>query len=313
MKFGFSTNLTWHGAPVTETAMLAERLGFESMWMGEHIVIPAEVSNPKLHVVSAVPTEYRNMAEPVVWLTAAAVATSTIKLGFNICLVPQRHPILMAKQIASLDRISNGRVLFGAGAGWIEEEAAVFGYPLQERWSRTMENLRIVRKLWTEDPVGFDGEFIRFDPIHCYPKPVQQPHVPILIGSGGPGMNNSYALKRVAELADGWIPCFLSPDEMTVELHKLRGFCAERGRDFDEMDITIVLPASQLGVGDDFESQGALEVVPVDPEKLIDDYRAAGVDRIVLGLVDLTEANYVDVLERAAAVMAMATPGDAAA
>ena len=306
MKFGFSTNLTWHGAPVAEVARTAERLGFESMWMGEHIVIPAEVANPKLHVVNEVPPEYKNMAEPIVWLTAAAVVTSRIKLGLNICLVPQRHPILMAKQLASLDQVSDGRLLFGAGAGWIEEEATVFGYPIRERWSRTMEHLRIARKLWTEDAAGYEGEYVSFDPVYCYPKPRQKPHMPILIGSGGPGLNNSYALKRVAELADGWIPCFLSPDEMAAELETLRGFCEQQGRDFEAMDISIVIPASQLGVGEDFASQGELEVMPVDAGKLIADYRKAGVHRIVLGLVDLTEENYLDVLERAAQAMALA-------
>ena len=305
MNFGISTNMTWHGAPVTEVASLAERLGFESFWMGEHIVIPAEIANPRLHVVSEVPGEYRHMADPIVWLTAAAVATATIRLGFNICLVPQREPIVLAKQLASLDHISGGRILFGAGAGWIEEEARVFGFPIEQRWARTMEYLRVIRKLWTEDPAGYDGEFVRFDPIHCFPKPLQQPHIPILIGSGGPGMNNAYSLRRVAELAQGWIPCFLSPGEMAAELAVLRGFCEERGRDFAALDISIVIPASQLGVGEDFASQGALEIVPVDAAKLVADYLEAGVQRIVLGLVDLTADNYRDVLERAAQAMAL--------
>jgi probable F420-dependent oxidoreductase len=233
--------MTWHGAHPGVVAKLAERLGFESMWMGEHIVIPAEVHDPKLHVVSAIPPEYRNMADPFVWLTAAAVVTERIKLGFNICLVPQRQPIVLAKQLASLDHISGGRLLFGAGAGWIEEEAAVFGFPLKERWARTMEHLRVVKKLWAEDAAGYEGEFVSFPPIYCYPKPLQQPNVPILIGSGGPGLNNSYALRRVADLCDGWIPCFLSPAEMATELEMLKGFCAERGRDFDAMDISVVL------------------------------------------------------------------------
>lgn len=306
MKFGFSTNMTWHGAPVTEVAKLAERLGFESMWMGEHIVIPAEVKDPRLHVVSSIPPEYKNMAEPFIWLTAAAVVTSRIRLGFNICLVPQRHPIIMAKQLASLDRIANGRVLFGVGAGWIEEEAEAMGYPIRERWSRTMEYLRIAQALWTEDAAGYDGEYVSFPPVYCYPKPVQKPYPPVLIGSGGPGLNNSYALRRVAELADGWIPCFLSPEEMAGELEKLKGYCAETGRDFEALDFSIVLPASQLGVGEDFASQGDLEVEPTDAGKLIADYRKAGVHRVVLGLVDLTEENYEDVLERAAQVMAFA-------
>jgi probable F420-dependent oxidoreductase len=303
MKFGVSTNMTWHGAPVTDAALMAERLGFETFWMGEHIVIPAQVENPKLHVVSTVPPEYRHMADPVVWLTAAAVATRTIRLGFNICLVPHREPIVLAKQLASLDHISEGRILFGAGAGWIEEEAQVFGYPLKERWARTIDHLRAIRTLWTEDPASHEGDFIRFGPVHCFPKCRQAPHMPILIGSGGPGLDNSYALRRVAELADGWIPCFLSPEEMSAELSVLRRFCEEQGREAAAMDISIVIPASQLGVGEDFASQGALEIVPIDPAKLIDDYAAAGVDRIVLGLEDLTAENYRDVLQRAAEVM----------
>jgi len=306
MKFGFSTNMTWHGAPVTDVAILAEKLGFESMWMGEHIVIPEKVEDPNLHVVNEVPPEYRDMAEPFVWLTAAAVVTSRIKLGFNICLVPQRHPILLAKQLASLDHISKGRILFGAGAGWIEEEALAMGYPIRERWSRTMEHLRIVKKLWSEDAAGYEGEYVRFDPVYCYPKPYQSPNPPILIGSGGPGLNNSYALKRIAQLCDGWIPCFLTPDEMAAELANLRAYCEEQGRDFEAMDISIVLPASQLGVGDDFASQGTLEVEAADVPQLIEAYREAGVGRMVLGLVDLTQENYVDVLERASAVMEVA-------
>jgi alkanesulfonate monooxygenase SsuD/methylene tetrahydromethanopterin reductase-like flavin-dependent oxidoreductase (luciferase family) len=130
--------------------------------------------------------------------------------------------------------------------------------------------------------------------------------MPILIGSGGPGLNNSYSLKRVAELADGWIPCFLSPAEMAEELEVLKGFCEEQGRDFGAMDISIVIPASQLGVGDDFASQGNLKVEPVDARQLVADYRKAGVHRIVLGVVDLTEENYAEVLEGAAAAMTLA-------
>lgn len=300
MKIGFSTNMTWHGAPIAKVAQTAEALNFESMWMGEHIFIPAEVRDPTLHVVDEVPPEYRNMAEPIVWLTAAAAATRRINLGFNVCLVPQRHPILLAKQLASLDRISNGRLLFGAGAGWIEEEATAMGYPLKERWSRTMEHLRVVKRLWTEDPVGFDGQYVRFDPIHLFPKPLRQPHPPIFIGSGGPGLNNIYALRRVAELADGWIPCFLSPSQMADELATLRDLCEDHGRRFEDLEISIVLPASQLGAGDDFASMGTLKVDASDAAELVEQYRGAGVHRIVLGLIDLTEANYRAVLERAA-------------
>lgn len=297
MKFGISMNMTWHGASPMDVARFAEGLGFESMWMGEHIFIPAEVKNPRLHVVSAVPPEYKHMADPFIWLTAAAAATTTIRLGFNICLVPQRHPITLAKQLASLDQIANGRILFGAGAGWIEEEATVMGFPLKERWGRTMEHIRAMKALWSADAAGFEGQYVNFPPIHVYPK---RPNIPILIGSGGPGLNNSYALRRVAEHCDGWIPCFLTPEEMKTELGVLRGYCAESGRDFGRMDFSIVLPAATLGVGERFDSAGALDDTPQDAKKLIGEYGAAGVHRMVIGLVDLTEENYRPVLETAA-------------
>lgn len=306
MKIGFSTNMTWHGASVVDVARTAEALGFESMWMGEHIVIPAETRGASLHVVDEIPPEYRNMAEAIVWLTAAAVVTERIRLGLNVCLVPQRHPIVLAKQLASLDRIANGRLLFGAGAGWIAEEAEAFGYPIAERWTRTMEHLRIMRKLWTEDVAGYDGDFVSFPPVYCYPKPQQAPHPPILIGSGGPGLNNIYALRRIAELADGWIPCFLSPDEVAAELATLKTLCEERGRDFAAMDISIVLPAAQLGAGEPFASQGTLQMETAEAEDLMARYQEAGVHRLVLGLVDLTQANYQPVLERAAKAMGLA-------
>ncbi len=297
MKFGISMNMTWHGASPMEVARTAESLGFESMWMGEHIFIPAEVKNPKLHVVSAVPPEYRHMADPFIWLTAAAVATSRIRLGFNICLVPQRHPIILAKQLASLDQISGGRISFGAGAGWIEEEAEVMGFPLKERWGRTMEHIRAMKALWSNEAAGFEGDFVSFPPIYLYPK---RPDIPILIGSGGPGLNNSYALRRVAQHCDGWIPCFLTPEEMKAELAVLRRYCAEAGRAFDAMDISIVMPAVNLGVGEAFDSMGAMDRTPQDGARMIAEYAEAGVHRVVVGLIDLSVENYRPVLEKAA-------------
>jgi probable F420-dependent oxidoreductase len=300
MDFGISMNMTWHGASVVHVAQMAERLGFESMWMGEHIIIPAEVHNPRLHVVDELPPEYRNMADPFIWLTAAAVATTRLRLGFNICLVPQRQPVVMAKQLACMDQLSGGRILFGAGAGWISEEAEAMGYPIEERWARTMDYLRAMKVLWTEEVPSYSGKYVSFPPIHCNPKPVQKPNPPILIGSGGPGLNNGYSLKRVAELADGWIPCFLSPAEMTDELARLRQFCDECGRDFRMLDISIVIPAVNLGIGEAFASMGTMDQTPGDARRLIADYAEAGVNRIVVGLVDLTTQNYARVLQTAA-------------
>jgi probable F420-dependent oxidoreductase len=297
MKFGISMNMTWYGAPPTEVAKLAEKLGFESMWMGEHIFIPVTVNNPQLHVVSEVPPNYKDMADPLIWLTAAAVATNKINLGFNICLVPQRHPITLAKQLASLNHLSNGRILFGAGAGWLPEESEVMGYSHKERWPRTMEYLRAMKVLWSEEKPSFTGQYISFPPIYMNPKPR---NLPVLIGAGGPGMNNSYSLRRVAEVADGWIPCFLSPDEMADELATLKNMCKETGRDYGKMDISIVMPAVNLGVGAAFASMGNMDQTVQNTGELIAAYERVGVGRVVVGLIDLTPENYVAVLEEAA-------------
>ena len=110
------------------------------------------------------------MADPFLWLTAAAVATTKIRLGFNICFVPQRHPIHLAKQLACLDRISGGRVSFGAGAGWIEEEAIVMGFAIKDRWKRTMEYIRAMKALWENETAGFEGKHTSFPPIYLYPS-----------------------------------------------------------------------------------------------------------------------------------------------
>jgi alkanesulfonate monooxygenase SsuD/methylene tetrahydromethanopterin reductase-like flavin-dependent oxidoreductase (luciferase family) len=157
-----------------------------------------------------------------------------------------------------------------------------------------------MKVLWTEDVPSYSGKYVSFPPVYCNPKPVQRPNLPILIGSGGPGLNNGYSLRRVAELADGWIPCFLSPAEMAEELAKLRQYCDEHGRDFSVLDISIVIPAVNLGIGEAFASMGTMDQSPGDARRLIADYAEAGVNRIVVGLVDLTTQNYATVLQTAA-------------
>jgi probable F420-dependent oxidoreductase len=298
MKFGFSANLTCTGAPVVDVAKAAEALGFESMWMGEHIIIPVE--NRAVRHGAPLPETYRHMPDPFVWLTAAATVTKHIKLGTNVCLIPQRNPLLLAKTIASLDHISGGRVILGAGAGWIEEEAPVMGYAFKQRWTKTMESLCAMKKLWTEEEPSFSGAHVSFPKVYSYPKPVQKPHPPILIGAGNPSSNTLYGMKRVVELGDGWLPAFFDPPQMKSELKKLKDLCAQAGRDFAALDISLLVPAVNLGVGEKFASMGAIEAAPRDPAELVAEYAEAGVKRLLIGFVDLTAETGVKVLEKAA-------------
>ena len=138
MKLGVATNYCWFGPPITAIAKAIESLGFESMWMGEHPVIPVSAEGAVRYGVP-LPPNYRHMPDPFVSLAAAAAVTNTIRFGTNVCLVPQRNPIHLAKEVATLDRISGGRVIFAFGTGWVEDEAAVWGYPFNKRLGRQVQ------------------------------------------------------------------------------------------------------------------------------------------------------------------------------
>jgi len=299
MKLGVSAYLQWYGPAMVDVARAAEAAGFESIWKGEHIVVPVEIANPVRHG-TPLPDDYKHMPDPFVWLTAAAVATERLKLGLDVCLVPQRNPLVLAKQVASLDRISGGRVIFGIGSGWIEEEADVFAYPFKSRWARTMEFVRALKTLWTEERPRFDGEHVSFPPVYSYPKPLQQPHPPILIGAGNHNTDNSKVLRRVADLADGWVPAFLSPAQMKEHLTELRRLCEERGRDFAAMDITVLVPGHLLGVGEQPAFFAHRDVAPQEASDAIAAYEEAGVTRLIVGTPALTEETYLRVIESTA-------------
>lgn len=301
MKFGVSTNYTWFGPPIVDLARRIEALGFESLWMGEHPVIPAAAAEAVRYGVP-LPENYRHMPDQLVSLTAAAVATTTLKLGTNVCIVPQHDPIQLAKQTATLDRISNGRLIFAYGTGWIEEEAEVFGYRFDQRLGVTLDYMRAIKALWTAEPASYSGKHVSFPPIHCNPKPLQRPHPPILIGSGNDKTDNTRILKRVAETADGWLPSFLTPAQMKEQLAVLRGFCDEAGRDFSSLDISLIVPAISFGVGElpPWGAGAYDDLKPGDAARLVADYQAVGVTRILLGMTDMVDDSAFTLLEEAA-------------
>jgi probable F420-dependent oxidoreductase len=306
MKLGVATNYTWFGPPVTALAQAIESLGFESMWMGEHPIIPVSAESAERYGVP-LPANYRHMPALFVSLAAAAAVTKKIRLGTNICIVPQRNPVLLAKEVATLDRISGGRVIFAYGTGWVEDEAAVFGYRFDKRLGRTLDFMRAVKTLWTEEEASHAGEHVSFPPLHSYPKPLQKPHVPILIGSGNDKTDNRRVLKRVAETADGWLPSFLTPAQMREQLATLRGFCEEAGTDFDRLDISLIVPAISFGVGElpPWGAKAYDDLKPVNAKELLAEYEEVGVNRILVGLADMEDDGAFKVLEDAAKGMGL--------
>src|SRR5580698_6200864 len=174
LKIGISGSFPWFGPPFPKLAKHMEDLGFESMWTGEHIIIPVDIADPQRFGVP-LPDNYKHMPALLVALTAAAVATKKLVFGMDVCLISQRNPLILAKEIATLDRISGGRLVFGVGHGWIEEESEIMGVPFKKRVKRATETVRALKTLWTEEKPSFSGEFINFPAVYCYPKPLQKP------------------------------------------------------------------------------------------------------------------------------------------
>ena len=223
MEFGLAIFPTADIQPPAELARMAEDRGFESLFFPEHTHIPASRATP-YPAGGELPPEYSRTYDPFVGLTAAATATSTLRVGTGICLVIERDPIVTAKEVASLDRLSGGRFLFGVGAGWNHEEMANHGTDPGRRFRLMRERVEAMKTIWTQDEATYHGRYVDFERIWCWPKPVQQPHPPVLVGGNGPRV-----FDRVLAYGDEWMPNRIGPDE--VMLAQLREFAAhvERG------------------------------------------------------------------------------------
>ena len=200
MQFGAAIFATDYSIRPDDLAKLLEDRGFDSMWVPEHTHIPASRVSP-WPGGSDLPREYWHTYDPFVALTAAAGATTDLKLGTGICLMMERDPITTAKEVASLDMISNGRFIFGIGGGWNAEEMANHGTQFRRRWRVLRENILAMKEIWTQEEAEFHGRYVSFDKLWSYPKPVQKPHPPIIMGGDGPT-----TFDRVVEYCDGWMP-----------------------------------------------------------------------------------------------------------
>ncbi|MCC7103830.1 MAG: LLM class F420-dependent oxidoreductase [Chloroflexi bacterium] len=225
MRFGLMLFLTSETIGVTELAREAEARGFESLFLGEHSHIPVSQQSIRTDG-SEPPREYTRFVDPFVAFGAAAAVTSRLKLGSGVCLAFQRDPIYLAKEIATLDVISNGRYLFGVGGGWNVEEMANHGVRPADRWKILREHVLAIKQIWAEEEAEFHGEFVNFDPIWSWPKPVQQPHPPVLVGGSGP-----HTLRRVIEYGDEWMPIQgRTREPLGVWTSRLQEMAEEAGR-----------------------------------------------------------------------------------
>jgi probable F420-dependent oxidoreductase len=215
----------------------AEGLGFESYWVADHTIVPVtySVPYPGAGPDGREPDYLWQIPDPLIALARASVTTQRIKLGTGICLVAERHPILLAKQVATLDDLSGGRVIFGIGGGWNPEECTILGGDFDHRWSQVKDYIAAMRVLWTEHASEYHGKYVSFEPVRCYPKPARKPHPPILLGS----VSNPRALRRVAEWGDGWLPVVQSVEEFANGVERISAVAKVVGRDVTAMDFTV--------------------------------------------------------------------------
>ncbi len=261
MDIGFLMAATTQSGDLAEIARTAESLGYESLWIPEHPVIPVVMTTPFPAGDGKLPDHYTRWVDPFVALTVAATVTKKIKLATGICLLPEREPLITAKMIASLDFYSNGRVIIGAGAGWLKEETEAMGAKFGYRWRRMRETVEAMRVLWTKSEAAYQGELVRFPAVRCDPKPVQKPYPPILLGAHGPK-----ALERVARTYDGWMPLAESAEQVKRSVVTIRKLAADHGRKPDSIQITVLVD-SDKGVpsADDlkrYRDAGASRFIP---------------------------------------------------
>jgi probable F420-dependent oxidoreductase len=227
MELGLAILLTDYSMQPARLGSLAEERGFESLFLAEHTHIPVSRDTP-YPGGTELPREYSHTVDPFVGLAAAAAVTERLKVGTGVCLVNQHDPIVTAKEVATLDHLSAGRFLFGVGAGWNKEEMRNHGADPSKRWGLMRERVEAMKAIWTQDEAEYHGRFVDFDPIWSWPKPVQKPHPPVLVGGVG-----DKVLDRVVAYGDEWIPNRVkSPEELGVRIAELqrRAEAASRGR-----------------------------------------------------------------------------------
>ena len=297
MQFGIHIIINHLTLSPVEVGRAVEERGFDSLFVGEHTHIPVRRETAYIGIDDRSPPQpgegadelrkrrpdlrqnFWYLYDPFVALAAAAAVTERIKLGTAICLIPERDPITLAQEIATLDQISNGRVIIGIGSGWNREEMANHGVAWKDRFKVTRERVEAMRALWTDDEAEFHGETVDFDPVWCYPKPVQEGGPPILLGQNSPR-----TFERIVRYCDGWIPYRIpiGDPEILPQVTELRRQWADAGRDPAALHVSMNGPAIPAAAGDDpaEADPAALDAAVAEAERL----REGGVDRLLFNL-----------------------------
>ena len=288
MNVGILMFVTERALSITELAKECETRGIESLWVPEHPVVPAQYKTRyPLSEDGKMPRPYTELPDQFTVLAAAAAVTTTLRIGTGICLVPERDPVMLAHQVASLDWLSNGRLLFGIGAGWLEEEMRLFTPHFPYRFAFMREAVAAMRALWTGEPNSFAGKWIKFDRAVCRPRPIQQPHPPVILGGMGPN-----AIKRVAAWGDGWMPIAVSPDTIAAARAEVDRLARANGRDPARIPFTVMTGAPP-----------GMEVPMLDavPDRsVVKAYGDAGAERVVVAVPTLGRDDALRHLDRVA-------------
>ena len=260
MNIGTSLPLPAYTIDPAFMAKKAEDLGFESIWYAEHAAVPVHSDSPFPATGGEIPWTYSHFTDPYIALARASGVTTKIKLGTGITLVPERNPLLLAKEIATLDRYSGGRFLFGIGTGWLKEETEMMGGDFEHRWTQTREAIEVMKELWTKEEAEYHGRYFDFPLVRSYPKPVQDPYPPIILG----GMAKN-VLRRIVTHADGWLPNRVTAAEVEESRKKLDAMAAEAGRDPKSITISVYGQLPERDIVHSLLNAGADRVV-VRPE-----------------------------------------------
>ncbi len=263
MRFGlsFASSIAIDHDAALEVCRAAEAAGFESLWGGEHVILPGTIESPYPYTADGkIPAANDTpIPDPLIWLAFAAAAAPTMRLGTCILIVPQRNPLVLAKELATLDRLCGGRVELGLGVGWLKEEFDAIGVPWERRGARNDEYIAAMRALWAGPLAEFHGEFVDFPPVTCSPRPVNGT-IPVIVGG-----DTDAAISRAVRLADGYFPGEGDAERLGALITRLRAAADAAGRDPDSIEINAMFGA-QLR----------------DPIAGVEQYAALGVDRVMV-------------------------------
>ena len=246
---------TEYGHNVVDVARDAEQRGFESLWLPEHTHIPVSRKTPYAGGAE-LPKEYAHTLDPFVALAAVATATKHIRLATGISLLIERDTITMAKTLATLDLLSNGRAILGVGGGWNREEAEHHGVEWSQRFQKLEEQITAIKVIWANEEASFHGEHVRFDPIWSWPKPIQRPRPPILLGG-----ETDHTLRRVIKYCDGWLPRARDPEIIVRGIARLNVLAEEAGRDPESISVNVFAPRPDAELIDRFKGMDVARIV----------------------------------------------------